>query len=69
MTSKVFVMWLQGFVKASHNYNITPKQWDELKDQLEKVSDEYDASNTVAKLAKIYPNDEELGKIIRKLYT
>ena len=69
MTSKVFVTWLRGFVKASHNYNITPKQWDELKDQLEKVSDEYDASNTVAKLAKIYPNDEELGKIVRKLYT
>jgi hypothetical protein len=69
MTSKIFVTWLHGFIKASHNYNITPKQWDELKDQIEKVSDEFDASNTVAKLAKIYPNDEELGKIVRKLYT
>jgi hypothetical protein len=69
MTSKTFTIWLSGFIKASHNYNITPKQWDELKDQFEKVSDEYDAGNTVAKLTKIYPNDQELGKIVRKLYT
>jgi len=39
MTSKEFVIWLRGFVAASHNYNITPKQWDELKDTLKTVED------------------------------
>jgi len=39
MTSRDFVIWLKGFVVASHNYNITPKQWDELKEQLSTVDD------------------------------
>jgi len=37
MTSKEFVIWLKGFVQAAHSYNITPKQWEDLKEQLEKV--------------------------------
>ncbi len=69
MTSKTFTIWLSGFIKASHNYNITPKQWDELKDQFEKVSNEYDTDTTIEKLAKMYPNDEDLGRLVRKLYT
>ena len=39
MTSRDFVIWLKGFVAASHNYNITPKQWDELREQLNTVND------------------------------
>jgi hypothetical protein len=39
MTSRDFVIWLKGFVAASHNYNVTPKQWDELKEQLSTVND------------------------------
>jgi hypothetical protein len=39
MTSKEFVIWLQGFVAASHKYNITPAQWDEIKDKLETIVD------------------------------
>jgi hypothetical protein len=40
MTSKEFVIWLKGFSKAANSYNITPKQWDEIQEELEKVSDE-----------------------------
>ena len=40
MTSKEFVIWLRGFIAASNNYNITPAQFDELKDTLLKVEDE-----------------------------
>jgi hypothetical protein len=40
MTSKEFVLWLQGFTQGVHEYNITPKQWDALKDTLATVNDE-----------------------------
>ena len=39
MTSKEFVLWLKGFTEGVHEYNITPKQWDLLKDKLEEVND------------------------------
>ena len=40
MTSKEFVLWLKGFTDGVHEFNITPKQWDTLKEQLAEVSDE-----------------------------
>lgn len=40
MTSKEFTIWLKGFTDGVHEYNITPKQWDLLKEKLEQVSDE-----------------------------
>jgi len=40
MTSKEFVIWLQGFTEAVHEYNVTPKQWDLLKEKLAEVKDE-----------------------------
>jgi hypothetical protein len=39
MNSKEFVIWLKGIIAASNSYNITPKQFDELKDTLSKVND------------------------------
>ena len=39
MTSREFVIWLKGFAAAANSYNITPKQWDEVKDKLDKVID------------------------------
>jgi len=33
-----FINWLNGFVQASNPYNITPAQWDILKEQLNKVN-------------------------------
>lgn len=39
MTSKEFVIWLKGFVAGSNNYNLTPKGWDEVKQQLSNVTD------------------------------
>ena len=38
MTSNEFVIWLKGFVAGSNNYALTPKGWDEVKEQLEKVT-------------------------------
>lgn len=38
MTSNEFVIWLKGFATAANSYNITPAQWDEVKEQLEKVT-------------------------------
>jgi hypothetical protein len=40
MTSKEFVLWLKGFTEGVHEFAITPKQWDTLKEKLAKVSDE-----------------------------
>jgi hypothetical protein len=39
MTSSEFVIWLKGFATAANSYNITPAQWDEVKEQLNKVND------------------------------
>jgi hypothetical protein len=40
MTSKEFIIWLRGFTEGVHEYNITPKQWDLLKERLEEVENE-----------------------------
>ena len=40
MTSKEFVIWLKGFSQGVHHYNITPAQWDYLKEVLAEVKDE-----------------------------
>jgi len=40
MTSKEFIIWLKGFSKAANEYNITPKQWETIVEQLNKVQDE-----------------------------
>lgn len=40
MTSKEFVLWLQGFTQGVHEYNVSPKQWDILKAKLAEVNDE-----------------------------
>ena len=37
MTSREFITWLKGFTEGVHEYNITPKQWDLLKERLAEV--------------------------------
>jgi len=37
MTPNEFVIWLRGFTQAANNFTCTPKQWDDIKDQLDKV--------------------------------
>ena len=39
MNSKDFIIWLKGFTEGVHQYNITPVQWETLKEQLAKVDD------------------------------
>jgi hypothetical protein len=40
MTSKEFILWLKGFTEGVHEFNVTPKQWDTLKNKLAEVKDE-----------------------------
>ena len=40
MTSQQFIQWLRGFTEGVHEYNITPKQWDLLRERLSEVDDE-----------------------------
>ena len=37
MNEKQFIDWLRGFTSGVHHYNITPSQWDYLKEVLETV--------------------------------
>lgn len=65
MTSKEFVVWMQGFVEACNDYSPTPKQWDTLKDKLGEVKDEPIVSfptftpNTAPMPLPHYPNPWE----------
>lgn len=46
MNSKEYVIWLKGFVEACNDYAPTPKQWDTMKEELEKISDAPKLINT-----------------------
>jgi hypothetical protein len=37
MNEKEFVQWLKGFIEGVHHYNITPAQFDHLKEKLQSV--------------------------------
>ena len=37
MNESQFIEWLKGFSEGVHHYNITPKQWDCLKEKLQTV--------------------------------
>lgn len=37
MTPEEFVTWLKGFAVAANSYNITPAQWDAVKEKLAQV--------------------------------
>ena len=39
MQPNEFVIWLKGFTEGVHEYNISPKQWDLLKEKLAEVDD------------------------------
>jgi len=62
MTSKEFVLWLKGFSEGVHEYNITPKQWDILKDKLAEVKDEPKES------FPIYPKQPNTAPIVTLPY-
>lgn len=37
MTEEEFVKWFKGFSEGVHHYNISPKQWDYVKEKLNMV--------------------------------
>lgn len=39
MTPEQFVLWMQGFVEGSNNYNLTPSGWDTVKAKLKEVGE------------------------------
>lgn len=43
MTPNNFVIWLKGFAQgvnhAANSFTLTPKQWDDIREQLDKVND------------------------------
>lgn len=50
MTSRDFVIWFKGFMDGAHHHNITPAQWDMLKEKIKEVNDDvayydYEAPN------------------------
>ena len=48
MTANDFVIWLKGFASAANTYNITPKQWDIICEELEKVNNTKSNSWTIS---------------------
>jgi len=37
MTPNEFIIWLKGFAQAANSFTLTPKQWDDIREQLDKV--------------------------------
>ena len=42
MTPKEFIIWFKGSAQAANTYNITPKQWEDVKEKLNEVNLEDD---------------------------
>ena len=49
MSEKEFVQWFRGFSEGVHHYNITPAQWDYVKEKLSTVVTESDNSYIIDK--------------------
>lgn len=37
MTPQEFVIWMKGVTETANPYNITPKQWEIIKERLQEV--------------------------------
>lgn len=48
MTQNEFIQWMKGFTEGIHEYNITPKQWDLLKEKLKEVEDTISVSGILS---------------------
>tara|TARA_R110002050_G_scaffold35588_7_gene89254 strand:- start:1532 stop:1705 length:174 start_codon:yes stop_codon:yes gene_type:complete len=46
MNESQFIQWLKGFAAGVHHYNITPAQWDHLKENLQTVGNTPNADFT-----------------------
>lgn len=55
MTAEQFVIWLKGVVDGSHDYAPTPKVWDKIKEELDKVVDEPQLFNPSITPSNPYP--------------
>lgn len=59
MTSRDFVIWFKGFIDGAHHHNITPAQWDMLKEKIKEVNDDviyydYEPNETLLSAAEKY---------------
>ena len=57
MTSQEFVIWLKGFTEGVHEFNVSPKQWDILKEKLAEVKDEEKFVGRGAPTSPFVPNN------------
>ena len=60
MTSRDFIIWLKGFATAANSYNITPKQWDEIKDKLDEVEDTLQIKTTPTYIQTPQPEESKI---------
>lgn len=56
MNSQEFVIWLKGFTEGVHEFNITPKQWDILKEKLAEVDQPVRTSGYIAPVGQEIPS-------------
>lgn len=49
MTPNEFVKWFKGFSEGVHHYNISPSQWDYVKEKLSKVGKKSNKSYIIDK--------------------
>lgn len=56
MTSEDFIFWLKGFVAGSHNFNLTPSGWEEVKKKLDEVVHTSEYIINVPKVKEITPH-------------
>ena len=49
MTEKEFVEWFKGFSEGVHHYNMSPKQWDYVKEKLGTVGKKSENSYIINK--------------------
>lgn len=78
MTPNEFVVWLRGFSQAANNFTLTPKQWDDIKENLDKVelnerlsrytldknATNWNTSNTISHMEASYENNQPTTKTL-----
>jgi hypothetical protein len=63
MTPNEFVIWLKGFAQAASNYTLTPAQWDDVREQLDRVNTDEKTKGTRYTLDASNWNTTSTGKI------
>ncbi len=52
MSPEEFILWLTGFTEGVHEFNVSPKQWEHLKDKLATVTVKEDRTTLAKQLLR-----------------